>query len=84
MSDTISSLIDKLITINLKIRHNQDLLEKYIKSPEKTYNLFQVIADLYLQREQLILEITEMLSEIIGSNTDLDNGKYIQRKHKTY
>ena len=82
--DTTSSLIDKLITINLKIRFNQQSLELHKNFPEKSYNLFQAIADLYLQREQLILEITQVFSEITQANTDLDNGKYIQRKHKTY
>ncbi len=83
--DTFSSLVDKLITINLKIYYNQNLLEKYIKSAEDSWKTLQNIADLYIQREQLILEITEIFNNIIGDNKlGLDINKFIQRKHKTY
>lgn len=43
--------------------------------------------DLNVQRNQLIDEVDEKLIEIIESSLsgeDLDIGKYIQRKHKTY
>ena len=85
MSDTISGLIDKLITINLKICYNQNLLEKYIKSVEDSWKTLQNIADLYIQREQLILETTEIFNNIISDNKlGLDINKFIQLKHKTY
>lgn len=43
--------------------------------------------DLNVQRNQLINEIDEKIIEIINaklSGEDLDNGKFLQRAHKTY
>lgn len=43
--------------------------------------------DLNVQRNQLINEIDEKIIEIINARVggeDLDNGKYLQRTHKTY
>jgi hypothetical protein len=43
--------------------------------------------DLNVQRNQLINEIDEKIIEIVNarvSGEDLDNGKYLQRTHKTY
>ena len=43
--------------------------------------------DLNVQRNQLINEIDEKIIEIINAKVggeDLDNGKYLQRTHKTY
>ena len=43
--------------------------------------------DLNIQRNQLIDEIDEKIVEIVRaslSGSELDNGKFIQRKHKTY
>ena len=40
-----------------------------------------------IQRNQLIDEVDEKIIEIVGeavSGEDLDGGKFIQRKHKTY
>ena len=44
-------------------------------------------ADLNVQRNQLIDEVDEKIVEIIDaklSGENLDEGKFIQRKHKTY
>lgn len=43
--------------------------------------------DLNIQRNQLIDEIDEKIIQMIDSKIsgqNLDNGKFIQRKHKTY
>ena len=43
--------------------------------------------DLNMQRNQLIDEIDEMIISIIKAATagqDIDNGTFVQRKHKTY
>ena len=102
MSDTFGGLIDKLITIDMKMWTNQEFLyesrrmtfeefkEAYIESEEQKrelYDSIQKCCDLNYQRNQLIDEIDEKIVEIIRaglSGEDLDVGKFIQRKHKTY
>ena len=54
---------------------------------EKLWNSLKNACDLNLQRNELIDEIDKFIIEIIDcklSGVDLDSGKYIQRKHKTY
>jgi hypothetical protein len=64
--------------------------EKYFSSEEGAENLWNYLkkaCDLNVQRNQLINEIDEKIIEIVNSKIsgeDLDNGKYIQRSHKTY
>ncbi len=102
MADTLGGLIDKLITIDMKMWNNQEFLyevrrlpfeefkEKYTSSEEKQLDLFESIkkcCDLNVQRSQLIDEVDEKIVEIVKASTsgeDLDGGKFIQRKHKTY
>lgn len=63
---------------------------KYIDSetgPEDLWIILKRLADLNLQRNVLIDEIDEKLVEMIQkaiAGEDLDDGKNIQRKHKTY
>ncbi len=63
---------------------------KYFNSEEGSKLLWQILkkaCDLNVQRNQLINEIDEKIIEMIKfalDNKDLDNGKYIQRSHKTY
>lgn len=48
---------------------------------------FQKSCDLNMQRNQLIDEIDKKIVEMINSGQsgeDLDNGAFVQRKHKTY
>jgi len=64
----------------LKYFNNED-------GAENLWNSLKKACDLNVQRNQLIDEIDEKLIEMIKSATsgeDLDSGKYIQRKHKTY
>ncbi len=102
MADTLGGLIDKLITIDMKMWDNQEFLyevrrtsfeefkEKYTSTEEKQESLFDSIkkcCDLNVQRNQLIDEVDEKIIELVKSATsgeDLDSGKHIQRKHKTY
>lgn len=102
MSDTLGSLIDKTITVDLKMWNNQELLyeirrmsfdeykEKYFSNEEGAMELWQSLkkaCDLNVQRNQLIDEIDEKIVKMIKdavSGLDMDDGKYIQRKHKTY
>jgi hypothetical protein len=63
---------------------------KYFDAEEGAQRLWESLkkaCDLNVQRNQLIDEVDEKVVEIIKnaiSGGDLDNGKYIQRKHKTY
>ena len=102
MADTLGSLIDKLITIDMKMWTNQELLyeirrmnfdeyqDKYFKDEDGAQRLWECLkkaCDLNVQRNQLIDEVDEKIIEIVGeavSGEDLDSGKFIQRKHKTY
>ena len=102
MSDTFGGIIDKLITIDMKMWNNQEILyeirrmsfdeykEKYFNSEDGAKNLWDCLkkaCDLNIQRNQLIDEIDLKLVEIVLSSArgeELDNGNFIQRKHKTY
>jgi predicted RNA-binding protein with PUA domain len=63
---------------------------KYFKSEDgakELWQTFQKAIDLNIQRNELIDELDEKLIDMINSaiaGEELDNGKYIQRKHKTY
>ena len=102
MADTLGSVVDKLITIDLKMWNNQELLyeirrmsfdefkEKYWSTEdgaEKLWAYLKKACDLNVQRNTLIDEIDEKIIEIIRDGLEgqeLDGGKHIQRKHKTY
>ena len=64
--------------------------EKYFRNEEGVKALWEClgrVCDLNLQRNQLIDEIDEMIVNVIKdaqAGKELDSGKYIQRKHKTY
>jgi hypothetical protein len=54
---------------------------------KKLWDILKKACDLNNQRNQLIDEVDEKIVEIINSavsGENLDNGKFIQRKHKTY
>lgn len=63
---------------------------KYFDTEEGAQKLWECLkkaCDLNVQRNQLIDEVDEKVIEIIKdavSGSDLDSGKFIQRKHKTY
>lgn len=64
--------------------------EKYLINEEGSKELWKILgklADLNLQRNVLIDELDEKLVKLIQqtiNGEDLDDGKNIQRKHKTY
>lgn len=63
---------------------------KYFSSEEGAQALWDCLkkaCDLNVQRNQLIDEIDQKIIEMIDAKADgenLDEGKFIQRKHKTY
>lgn len=102
MADTLGNVIDKLVTVDMKMWDNQELLyeirrmsfeeykEKYFDSEEGATKLWEVLkkaCDLNVQRNQLINEVDQKIIEIMEaklSGENLDNGKFLQRAHKTY
>lgn len=57
------------------------------ESAKELWAIFKKSCDLNVQRNQLIDEIDEKVVEIVTDGLDgksLDEGKHIQRKHKTY
>lgn len=54
---------------------------------QKIWEFFKKACDLNIQRNQLIDEIDQKIVEMIEAKfngENLDGGKFIQRKHKTY
>jgi hypothetical protein len=102
MADTLGSVIDKLVTVDMKMWDNQELLyeirrmsfdeykSKYFDDSEgakKLWDLLKKACDLNVQRNQLINEVDIKIIELIEARLngeDLDNGKFLQRSHKTY
>lgn len=102
MADTLGNIIDKLVTIDMKMWDNQELLyeirkmsfdeykQKYFQNEDGANLLWEVLkkaCDLNVQRNQLINEVDLKVIEIIEaklSGENLDNGKFLQRAHKTY
>jgi hypothetical protein len=68
----------------------EEYKEKYFISEngaEKLWGILKKATDLNVQRNQLINEVDEKIIEIINaklSGEELDNGKFLQRAHKTY
>lgn len=94
--DTLGGLIDKLCTVDLKMWNNQEALyvlrrmsyeefeSVYGATPEKRRALWETLAkacDLNVQRNALIDEIDARLLSLTGA---ADDGRNVQRKHKTY
>jgi len=68
----------------------EEYKSKYFETEDGAKKLWECLkraCDLNVQRNQLIDEVDEKVVEIIQasvSGEELDNGKFIQRKHKTY
>ncbi|NJO65431.1 MAG: hypothetical protein HC836_47260 [Richelia sp. RM2_1_2] len=100
MSDTVGSLVDKLITVDMKMWHNQESLyeirnmnfeqfkAKYLSEKESQIKLFELLKklfDLNVQRSNLIDEIDERILNIIADyNSKKPLDSFVQKKHKTY
>jgi hypothetical protein len=102
MSDTLGNVVDKLVTIDMNMWDNQELLyeirkmsfdeykSKYFEDEKGAQLLWETLkkaCDLNVQRNQLINEVDSKIIEMIDaklSGENLDNGKFLQRAHKTY
>lgn len=102
MADTLGNIVDKLITIDMKMWDNQEILyeirkmtfeeykNKYFDSEDGSKKLWEILkkaCDLNVQRNQLINEVDLKIIELIEAKfngENLDNGKFLQRSHKTY
>jgi hypothetical protein len=102
MADTLGGIIDKLVTVDMKMWDNQELLyeirkmsfdeykKKYFSDEggaEKLWLVLKKACDLNVQRNQLINEVDEKIIDMFNTlkkGEELDNGKYLQRSHKTY
>ena len=68
----------------------EEYKNKYFNNEEGAKNLWSVLkkaCDLNVQRNQLIDELDNKVIEIVDAKIngeDLDNGKFLQRSHKTY
>jgi len=93
--DTLGGLVDKLITVDMKMWYAQEdfykirnmtfeeFKEEYFSENgmKLLWERFQKGIDLNLQRNAIIDEIDEMILNITGAE---DDGRVVQRKHKTY
>ena len=98
--DTLGSLIDKLITVDLKLWNSQELLyeirrmtfkeykEKYFETEDGAKIMWEMLkktTDLNYQRSQLVHEIDKTTIEMLKTAIQGDKlDKYIQNPHKTY
>lgn len=93
--DTLGGLIDKLITVDMKMWYAQEdfykirtmTFEEFYETYKNEagmrllWDQFQKGIDLNLQRNAIIDEIDEMILTLTGVE---DDGRVVQRKHKTY
>ncbi len=100
MADTVGSLIDKLMTVELKMWNNQEALypvrkmtfeefkQEYFSSEEGARKMFDMLkkgCDLNVQRNTLMDEIDTLVVTIAEvAKCGGDLSQFIQRKHKTY
>lgn len=100
--DSLGNVVDKLVTVDMKMWDNQELLyeirkmtfeeykQKYFENEEGAKLLWETLkkaTDLNVQRNQLINEVDEKIIEMFHAfknGEDLDNGRFLQRSHKTY
>jgi hypothetical protein len=100
--DSLGNIIDKLVTVDMKMWTNQELLyeirrmsfdeykKKYFENEDGAKLLWKTLkkaTDLNVQRNQLINEVDEKIIEMFNAfknGEELDNGRFIQRSHKTY
>jgi hypothetical protein len=68
----------------------EEYKQKYFDTDDGAVQLWQCLkraCDLNVQRNQLINEVDEKIIEMINTRLngeELDNGKFLQRSHKTY
>ena len=102
MADSVGSLIDKLITVDMKMFNNQEIFytirkmtfeeykNKFFTNEDGAKELWEQLkkcSDLNCQRNAVMDELDIKIIEIVKAavnGEDLDNGSFVQRKHKTY
>lgn len=92
--DTFGSLVDKLITVDLKMWHNQERLyeirrmsreefcERWGEDLGGLHDVVKRCCDLNVQRASLIDEIDKFLLEAVSGERSV--GDLIRPQHKTY
>ena len=92
--DTLGNLVDKLVTVNLKMWHNQENLYEIRRMTEKDFRdkwgadlggLRDVIGrccDLNVQRSKLMDEIDKFFRDAISGKVEHDG--LVREQHKTY
>lgn len=92
--DTLGSLIDKLITVNLKMWHNQETLYEIRRMNTREFfdrwegdldGLHEVIkrcCDLNVQRNRLIDEIDRYMKRVAAGVIEAED--LVREQHKTY
>jgi hypothetical protein len=90
--DTVGSLIDKLITVNLKMWHNQEQLyairrmtpeefiNRYGDKLDELHCVIQRCCDLNVQRASLTDAIDQLVSDIVSGQKQAQ----VRPQHKTY
>lgn len=93
--ETPGTLIDKLITVDLKMWNNQEALyeirrmsfeqfhQKY-QGNEELYNILKKACDLNVQRNNLMHELDEKFIEMFQMFNDGKIANYSIKPHKTY
>lgn len=93
--ETPGTAIDKLITVDLKMWHNQEALyeirrmsfeqfnEKY-KGTEELYNILKKACDLNVQRNSLIFELDQIFENLLNKAAKNVEQSIGQHPHKTY
>ena len=98
MAETLGSIVDKLITVDLKMWHNQELLyeirrmtfeqfeETFCEDSESLQRLFNSLKKacyLNVQRNDLIAELDTFVVGMLADK-EINPDKYIKHQHKTY
>jgi hypothetical protein len=80
VADTIGSLVDKLVTTNIKLWFTQDIVHQAAKTGEGVDgSVVQRLHSLNIQRNQLMTEVDMLLAEAVQSGeADVDP------RHKLY
>lgn len=92
--DTFGNLIDKLVTVNLKMWHNQEVLyeirrmtptefeERWSENMDELREVIGRCCDLNVQRSGLMDEIDKFLHGVMTGEIDVKS--LVRRQHKTY
>lgn len=93
--ETPGTLIDKLITVDLKMWHNQEALyeirrmsfeqfnDKY-QGNEALYNILKKACDLNVQRNSLMYELDQVFETLLNKSAKNVKQSIGQHPHKTY